>query len=112
MSMKRYADAEQAFRKALQLDPGLAAAYNGYAAARLAQGAWEEAYQAWQKALAADSDYAMAHYNLGVELYRRGRKQEARTHLLRYLELMGARISAEEHQKIEQMLRDIGATKG
>jgi hypothetical protein len=25
---------------------------------------------------------------------------------------MGARISAEEHQKIEQMLRDIGATKG
>jgi len=112
MSMKRYADAEQAFRKALQLDPGLAAAYNGYAAARLAQGAWEEAYQAWQKALAADPDYAMAHYNLGVELYRRGRKQEARTHLLRYLELMGARISAEEHQKIEQMLRDIGATKG
>lgn len=106
LSMKRYADAEQTFRKALQLDPHLAAAYNGYAAARLAQGAWEDAYRAWQKALAADPDYAMAHYNLGVELYRRGRKQEARSHLLRYLELMGPRIPAEEHQKIEQMLRD------
>ncbi len=105
-SMKRYADAEQAFRKALELDPHLAAAYNGYAAARLAQGAWEDAYRAWQKALEADPDYAMAHYNLGVELYRRGHKQEARPHLLRYLELMGSRIPAEEHRKIEQMLRD------
>ena len=110
ISMKRYQDAERAYRRALDLDPAFASAYNGIGTARLAQGDWNGAYRAWRRALEHDPNYPLALYNLGMELYRRGRKREAREYLRRYLEVAGRSISDEEFQKIDRILRE-GSTK-
>ena len=65
------------FRKALQLKPDYAKAYNNLGNALKDQGQLAEAVAQYQEALRLKPDYAEAHNNLGVALQDQGQLAEA-----------------------------------
>jgi predicted O-linked N-acetylglucosamine transferase (SPINDLY family) len=64
--------AEAAARRALEIDPGLAAAANHLGNALVAQGRVQEADEAFDKALALEPDYAEAYNNRALSRMLRG----------------------------------------
>lgn len=61
------------FKKAVQIDPGHAAAYNRWGVSLDAQGDYDEAVAAYTAALAIDQDLADVHNNLGYSYLLQGR---------------------------------------
>lgn len=70
-------EAEQAFRKALDLDANHAPAYNGLAMVHQRQGRQEEALAAFRKAVDLDPARADFLNNLGYALLKQGQYEEA-----------------------------------
>jgi len=62
----RSADAEEAYRNALELTPGLASAHYNLGLLLAQRGDRKEAAEQFQAVLAADPDHAWAHYQLGA----------------------------------------------
>jgi len=71
----RYPDCLSAAKKALELRPDYAEAYNNLAAAYLSMKMWDEGIQAARKALALKPDYADAKSNLDWALEHRPKTQ-------------------------------------
>jgi predicted Zn-dependent protease len=81
--------AEEAYRKALALQPDFARALNNLGAVHLRGGDREEAEDCFRRAVKASPDYALAHLNLGRVLARSGNAEEALSHLEESLRLDG-----------------------
>lgn len=64
--------AEEMYRRALELDPGLANALTNLGNVRFRRGFPDEAEQYYRKALSIDADQPEAYYNLGFLYYERG----------------------------------------
>lgn len=88
LKAKRYAEAEQSFKSALQRDPQSAAAYNYLGIVYRNLGRFKDAETAYQQALAIDDGYAFAHFNLGVlcDLYLQ-QPERALREFERYMQL-------------------------
>jgi Flp pilus assembly protein TadD len=67
----RYREAEGLFRAALERAPGRTDAWDGLARTQLAFGRVERAEAAYASAVAADPDYALGHFNLGIARIQR-----------------------------------------
>jgi tetratricopeptide (TPR) repeat protein len=76
LANRRYDQAVQEFRKALQARPD-AEAYNNLGFALQHQNKYDEAAEFHRKAIALDSTYAEAYNNLGVVLYKQGAQSDA-----------------------------------
>ncbi len=72
MRLGRKREAEAAFRKALELDPGHPQALNNYACLLAEAGKKKQALAMLEKAAANDPQYADAHFNLAVVLEKNG----------------------------------------
>jgi tetratricopeptide (TPR) repeat protein len=77
------ADAETNYRKALALDPGLAAAHTNLGGLAYRRGELGEACAEFDAALALDPEQPEARYNRATILYRRGEVEEAASELRR-----------------------------
>ncbi|MDX1419454.1 MAG: tetratricopeptide repeat protein, partial [Rubricoccaceae bacterium] len=75
--LKRWADAEGAFRKALAVDPDVAAVHRGLALACLRQDRLEEAAMAALQAVGLRHFFPAAHFHLGEALMRLGEHPRA-----------------------------------
>ena len=85
----RTADAEAAYRRAVDLAPELAPAWTNLGAALHALGRLDDAVAAFGDALAADGSFVPAHLGLGDALYAAGRAAEAVVASGRAIELAG-----------------------
>lgn len=73
----RYGEAEQAYRDAIAINPGLARAHAGLGAALYHQGRYAEAEAALREAIRLDADDAWPHSDLGEVLRELRREPEA-----------------------------------
>ena len=73
----RLEEALLSFRRALQIQPGLAQSHNNLGIALQDQGRLEEAVASYQRALALKPDYAVAYNNLGTALKEQRKLDEA-----------------------------------
>lgn len=69
--------AEGYYRSALEIDPEMIPALDGFAVTRLAAGAWQEAADAEAKVVRGEPGNAAAHYNFALALRQLGREAEA-----------------------------------
>jgi len=74
-------EAQSAFQRALELDPGHYRAKTNLANLALQEGHLEEAVQLYQEVLAEHPDYPNAHHNLAVAYRRQGKIEESVHHL-------------------------------
>src|SRR5262249_30527066 len=74
---RRHAEAEAAYRQALELDPKHVHAYNGLGNALRGLRRDDEAIAAYHKAIELDPKYALPHNNLANALRAQGRSDEA-----------------------------------
>jgi Flp pilus assembly protein TadD/arylsulfatase A-like enzyme len=77
LKLKRWADAERAFRGVLAVDPDSPAAHSGLASALIGQGDPEAAADAAADSVALRFDQPAAHFSLGVALAQTGRRDRA-----------------------------------
>ncbi|MEU8381143.1 tetratricopeptide repeat protein [Streptosporangium sp. NPDC048865] len=77
--MKRFVDAEAAYRQAIEIDPDFAYAHNGRGIALWSLGRFAEAEAAFRQAIEIDPGFAYAHNNLGNTLVQLGRFADAET---------------------------------
>jgi len=99
----RTADAEQAFRAALDRKPDNAIAYNQLGIVYREEGHFAEARQAYERAIEIDGAYAEAHLNLGIlfDLYLQ-QPEAAILHYQRYRQLAG-----DSDGKVEKWIADL-----
>jgi hypothetical protein len=83
----RLAEAERAYRKALEADPDYIDALNGLGAIQACRGELEQALVLFERVAKLAPAAAQSHNNLGYALYMKGRFTEAREHLRRAVEL-------------------------
>jgi tetratricopeptide (TPR) repeat protein len=90
MRDSRLAEAETAFKAALELKPGNAVAGNELGIVERKLGKFAEAEAAYRRTIAAEPNYAPAHLNLGVlyDLYL-AQPQKALDEFERYIEIAG-----------------------
>ena len=82
-----FAEAEQVFRRVIQLDPQNARAYNNLGNALRSQGKLEEAIVSYHRAIEIDLQYATAYNNLGIALADQGKLEEAIASFRRAIEI-------------------------
>jgi len=73
-------EAERLYKKAIELDPGLAIAYTNLGNIRFRRGDEQGAEQLYRKALEIDDRQPEAHYNLGYVMLERGYASRAVTY--------------------------------
>jgi tetratricopeptide (TPR) repeat protein len=94
LRLQRFDEAGRAFEKALRLDGDGEAAWLGLAQAALGRGDFERAAEHALRAVSLRSDYAEAHYHLGVALSRLGMPREAEAALRRCLAVQPNHVAA------------------
>jgi len=72
LRLRRWSDAEEAFRRSLELDPDNAESYYGLSVALPRQGRLEEGVQCGLQAISLLHDFPLAHFQLGAVLSRLG----------------------------------------
>jgi arylsulfatase A-like enzyme/Flp pilus assembly protein TadD len=92
------------FRKAADVNPVMNLAWRGLGVASLEAVKPDEAIAAWEKALAADPKDEFSTMSLGLEYLKKGDKARARTLFLKYVELRGPRLTADERAKVLTLL--------
>jgi tetratricopeptide (TPR) repeat protein len=130
VEVENEAEAEACYQRALEGDPGLAAAHTNLGALASRRGDIEGARQSFEAALACDPDQPEARYNLATLLYESGEVEVAAAELRRVvqtapafadahynlataLERLGSRRQAREHLEIYLALADgTGAEQG
>ncbi len=81
------AQAEEAYHRAIHLDPGLANAYTNLGNLRFRAGAIEDAKVLYEKAIEVDPDQPEAQYNMGYIWYEEGLLDQALDSFLRSVEI-------------------------
>ncbi len=121
-----FAQAEDMYRRATELDPELANALTNLGNVRFRRGFPQDAEELYRKALAIDSDQPEAYYNLGFLYYERGDAKlavpcfaravetdpafaDAHFNLAMALEEVGQRPNAKKHWQIYLQLEPQGA---
>jgi len=94
----RYDEAIAHYRRAIELRPDYAPAYNNLASSLNSTGRSADAIAAYEHALQLQPDYPEAHYNLGNALLAAGRREEAVAHFERALHSMAG--SADVHNNL------------
>ncbi len=79
----RFAEAEEAFRNALKINPHYAQAWSNLCALFLAQEQTQAAIDACARAIEIDAEYADAQYNLALAYFRSGDVARAKDHATR-----------------------------
>lgn len=103
LKLEQYEDAEQALKKALEVNERNPYAHNNLGVALREQGKFDEARKHYRAALNLDPKYARAHFNLAVlaELYQQN-LQLALKHFQRYQELQ-----SEPDQNVANWITDL-----
>lgn len=104
----RSADAEGAYRRALELQPIYPEAANNLGVIRRRRRDWIEAETLFYRALAENPDYFEAHLNIADVLERMGRHEHGLYHARRALELLPTSPAAIE--RVGVILRNLGRT--
>ena len=99
-------EADQAFQRALAIDPRYAKAHNNLGVARLRQGRNNEAAAAFRTALRLDSTNVESLVNLALALKGAGRVEEARETFLQALTMNG--YSAPGHYNLALLYEETG----
>jgi Flp pilus assembly protein TadD len=101
-----FSEAEHHFRAALEHKPD-AGTYDGLGFVLWKQGRVDEAIASLHAAIEADPEYPAAYDHLGTILVEQGRLGEAEAN---YRRLVRTRPSAAAHQKLAQVLMELGRT--
>ncbi|MHB8055308.1 MAG: tetratricopeptide repeat protein, partial [Candidatus Aminicenantales bacterium] len=104
---KKAEDLERAaadFKKAVELDPSYASAWNGLGISRSQSGDPQGALIAWKKAVEIKPDFTFALYNLGLGFLSRGEKAEALKVFTRYKDLAYASLPDKEKAKLDELI--------
>lgn len=99
------ASAAADFRRAVDLDPKYASAWNGLGVALRQSGDGDGANAAWAKAVELKPDFGYALYNLGLGLLGKGDKAGALKCLTRYKELAYASLPPREKTRLDELIR-------
>jgi len=100
-----YPRAQESFKKAIELDPALAPAYNGLGVGYRVAGQIDSAIAVWEKTLEIDPNFDLPIYNLGVAYLEKGDKAQALKHFEKYLFLKKNALSPQEHREVEEFIR-------
>jgi tetratricopeptide (TPR) repeat protein len=100
-----HAQAMECFKKAVELDPGLAPAYNGLGVGYRVAGQIDSAIAVWEKTLESNPDFDLPIYNLGVAYLEKGDKARALKHFDKYLALRDKTLSPEERREVEEFIK-------
>ncbi len=92
------------FRKAVELDPKYASAYNGLGVSLRQSGDNDGAIASWTKAVELKPDFGFALYNLGLGLLGRGDKSQALVYLSRYKDLFYSDLPPQEKTRLDELL--------
>jgi arylsulfatase A-like enzyme/Flp pilus assembly protein TadD len=95
------------YRKAVEINPKDAVAYNGLGAAYRQSGNMEKAVESWEKSLSFDPHYGLPLYNLGYTHMKMGNHKKALDYLTHYMELYQNSLSHEVRMKIEQDIQQL-----
>jgi len=121
-----FSQAEEMYRRAIELDPELANALTNLGNVRFRRGYPKDAEDLYRRALAIDSDQPEAYYNLGFLYYERGDAAsavpcfehavetdpafaDAHFNLAMALEEVGQRVTAKRHWHVYLQLEPEGA---
>ena len=110
-----YSDAENAFKKYIELIPNDPNPYDSYAELLLKMGRFDEAITQYNKALAIDSNFVNSHFGIAAALTYKGKPadaqaelekmtQKARTDGERRTALFGSAVVAVDSGKLDQAL--------
>jgi len=92
------------FRRAVELDPDYASAWNGLGVSLRQSGDIDGAIAAWTKAVELKPDFGFALYNLGLGFLGKGDKVEALRSLTRYRDLAYATLSPRDKDKLDELI--------
>ena len=92
------------FRKATEVNPAMNLAWRSLGVASLEAGKPDEAIDAWEKAVAIDAKDEFSTFSLGLEYLKKGDKARARAMFLKYVELRGPRLTADERARVMALL--------
>lgn len=104
MGARRPREAAAAFERTVAIDPAFAPAWQGLGAVRAATSP-DRAIEAWQRAAALRPDDYDLLFNLAVLLHQRGRNQEARPYIERFVATAPPVQYARDIAKLEAWLR-------
>jgi arylsulfatase A-like enzyme/Tfp pilus assembly protein PilF len=90
--------------QAIALDPRLARGHNALAAAYMRQRRYTDAIAHWQTALHLDPHLYDALYNIGTSLWDRGRRDEARPYLERFVREAPPQRYAADRARVRKMI--------
>jgi tetratricopeptide (TPR) repeat protein len=113
-----YSDAENAFKKYIDLIPNDPNPYDSYAELLLKMGRFDEAITQYNKALAIDSNFINSHFGIAAALTYKGKpadaqaelqkmEQKARTDGERRTALFGQTVVAIDSGKLDQALAEV-----
>ena len=92
------------FRKAVEIDPRYASAWNGLGVGLLQSREVDGAIEAWKKAVALKPDFGFALFNLGLALLGRGDRAEALGYFLRYKDLAYETLPAKDKARLDELI--------
>jgi Flp pilus assembly protein TadD len=98
---RRFADAEKAFRRYLEIDAHDPGVRTDLASAVLFQGRAEEARKMYESVIESHPDFVQAHVNLGITLHGEGKSEEALASLRRARELA---VDPQQRERVEMIL--------
>lgn len=113
-----YSDAENAFKKYIQLIPNDPNPYDSYAELLLKMGRFDEAITQYNKALAIDSNFVNSHFGIAAALAYQEKGTEAQAELQKMMQkarsdgerrtaLFGQMVVAADSGKLDQALAEV-----
>jgi tetratricopeptide (TPR) repeat protein len=113
-----YSDAENAFKKYIELIPNDPNPYDSYAELLLKMGRFDEAITQYNKALAVDANFVNSHFGIAAALTYKGKASEAQAELQKLTEkarsdgerrtaLFGQMVVAVDSGKLDQALAEV-----
>jgi Flp pilus assembly protein TadD len=106
LAQGRFREAGAVFLRATSLDPMRTDVWDGLAQHHLAFSRTVRAREAWEKALEFDPDYALGHFNLGVNTQGRGLLSKSREHL------ETAVLLSPQDERMWMVLAEVAAQQG
>jgi tetratricopeptide (TPR) repeat protein len=113
-----YADAEQAFKKYIDLIPNDPNPYDSYAELLLKMGRFDDSIAQYHKALSIDSHFAPSHFGIAADLMYSGKSEEGQAELQKMADqarndgelrtaLFGMAVVAADGGKLDKALQQI-----
>ena len=100
-----YQKSLDSFKRAIELDPNYASAYNGLGAAYSQGGNVEGAIFCWEKAVELKPDFTFPLYNLGLAYLTKGNKEKALAYFTQYKEENYRWLPAKEKKELDDLIQ-------